>query len=131
MMKVRNLGKRSLDEVKRRLEELGLHFSEEDMVESVEDFPVIDGELPVMGGLREAPSSRNEFLVLTIEELDFSVRTYNCLKRAGVLTVADMISMSMDDYMRVRNMGRKSLEEIENKLSSMGLSMRDAEDDLF
>lgn len=129
MMKVRNLGKRSLDEVKRRLEELGLNFSEEDIAEIVDDFPVIDGELPVMGGLREAPSSRNSYLDLTIEELDFSVRTYNCLKRAGVLTVSDMISRSMDDYMRVRNMGRKSLEEIENKLSSMGLSMRDGEDE--
>ena len=65
---------------------------------------------------------------MTIEELDFSVRSFNCLKRAGIDTVADLISRTEDDMMKVRNLGRKSLEEVINKLASLGLALRDDEE---
>lgn len=67
-------------------------------------------------------------LSMTIEELDFSVRSFNCLKRAGINTVGDLIGKSEDDMMKVRNLGRKSLEEVINKLQSLGLSLRDEEE---
>ena len=67
-------------------------------------------------------------LSMTIEELDFSVRSFNCLKRAGINTVEDLISKSEDDMMKVRNLGRKSLEEVINKLESLGLALRDDEE---
>lgn len=67
-------------------------------------------------------------LSMTIEELDFSVRSFNCLKRAGINTVEDLISKSEDDMMKVRNLGRKSLEEVVNKLESLGLALRDDEE---
>jgi DNA-directed RNA polymerase subunit alpha len=62
-------------------------------------------------------------LELTIEELDLSVRSFNCLKRANINTVADLISKTEEDMMKVRNLGRKSLEEVINKLAMMGLSL--------
>ncbi|MGN1451681.1 MAG: DNA-directed RNA polymerase subunit alpha [Eubacteriales bacterium] len=60
---------------------------------------------------------------MTIEELDLSVRSFNCLKRANINTVGELINCSEEDMMRVRNLGRKSLEEVINKLSSLGLSL--------
>ena len=59
----------------------------------------------------------------SIDELELSVRSYNCLKRAGINTVEDLCAKTMDDLMKVRNMGRKSLDEILNKLESMGLHL--------
>ena len=67
--------------------------------------------------------SRSKILDLTIEELDLSVRSFNCLKRANINNVADLISRTGEDMMKVRNMGRKSLEEVQNKLAMMGLSL--------
>ena len=60
---------------------------------------------------------------MTIEELDLSVRSFNCLKRANINTVEDLISKTEDEMMKVRNLGRKSLEEVMNKLNMMGLSL--------
>ena len=68
-------------------------------------------------------TQHNKILELTIEELDLSVRSFNCLKRANINTVEDLISKTEDDMMKVRNMGRKSLEEVQNKLAMMGLSL--------
>ena len=65
----------------------------------------------------------NKVLDLTIEELDLSVRSFNCLKRANINTVEDLISKTEDEMMKVRNLGRKSLEEVINKLAMMGLSL--------
>lgn len=62
-------------------------------------------------------------LDVTIDELELSVRSYNCLKRAGINTVRDLTSKSEDDMMKVRNLGRKSLDEVIEKLSSMGLGL--------
>ena len=66
---------------------------------------------------------RDKILELTIEELDLSVRSFNCLKRANINNVEDLISRTGEDMMKVRNMGRKSLEEVQNKLAMMGLSL--------
>lgn len=73
--------------------------------------------------VEHASDSRNKMLDLTIEELDLSVRSFNCLKRANINTVADLIAKTEEDMMRVRNMGRKSLEEVQNKLAMMNLSL--------
>lgn len=68
-------------------------------------------------------TQRDKVLEMTIEELDLSVRSFNCLKRANINTVEDLISKTEDEMMKVRNLGRKSLEEVMNKLSMMGLSL--------
>ena len=68
-------------------------------------------------------TQRNKVLELTIEELDLSVRSFNCLKRANINTVEDLISKTEDEMMKVRNLGRKSLEEVINKLAMMGLHL--------
>ena len=65
---------------------------------------------------------------MAIEELELSVRSFNCLKRAGISTVEDLISKSEEDMMRVRNLGRKSLDEVINKLASLGFSLRQDEE---
>jgi len=66
---------------------------------------------------------RDRVLEMTIEELDLSVRSFNCLKRAGINTVEDLISKTEDEMMRVRNLGRKSLVEVVGKLESMGMAL--------
>lgn len=72
--------------------------------------------------------SKNKILEMTIEELDLSVRSYNCLKRAGINSVEELTRKTEEDMMKVRNLGRKSLEEVEQKLESLGLSLRKSED---
>ena len=67
---------------------------------------------------------KEKVLEMTIEELDLSVRSYNCLKRAGINTVQELTERSMDDMMKVRNLGKKSLEEVEQKLDALGLSLK-------
>ena len=67
---------------------------------------------------------KEKVLEMTIEELDLSVRSFNCLKRAGINTVEDLINKSEDDMMKVRNLGRKSLEEVVWKLAALGFSLR-------
>lgn len=67
-------------------------------------------------------------LEMTIEELDLSVRSYNCLKRATINTVEDLINKSEEDMMKVRNLGRKSLEEVINKLRSLGFTLKKEEE---
>jgi DNA-directed RNA polymerase subunit alpha len=60
---------------------------------------------------------------MTIEELDLSVRSFNCLKRAGINTVADLANTTEEDMMKVRNLGRKSFEEVVKKMADLGLSL--------
>lgn len=69
-------------------------------------------------------SDQEGLLNMTIEELDLSVRSFNCLKRAGINTVADLINKSEEDMMKVRNLGRKSLEEVVWKMASLGFNLR-------
>ena len=71
----------------------------------------------------KAETHRDKVLEMTIEELDLSVRSFNCLKRANINNVEDLISRTGEDMMKVRNRGRKSLEEVQNKLAMMGLSL--------
>ena len=69
-------------------------------------------------------SEKEKVLDLTIDELDLSVRSFNCLKRAGISTVEDLINKSEEDMMKVRNLGRKSLEEVIAKLKSFGFALK-------
>jgi DNA-directed RNA polymerase subunit alpha len=71
---------------------------------------------------------RSRILDMPIEELELSVRSYNCLKRAAINTVEDLIQRTEEDMIKVRNLGKKSLEEVDAKLSELGLSLRKAED---
>lgn len=67
---------------------------------------------------------KDKVLEMTIEELDLSVRSYNCLKRAGINSVQELVQKSEEDMMKVRNLGKKSLEEVEQKLQALGLSLK-------
>ena len=71
---------------------------------------------------------KEKILEMTIEELDLSVRSYNCLKRAGINTVDELVQRNEEEMMKVRNLGRKSLEEVQQKLLGLGLSLRHSED---
>ena len=81
------------------------------------------GDRPVV--VERTEKARDKVLEMTIEELDLSVRSFNCLKRANINTVEDLISKTQDEMIKVRNLGRKSLEEVEHKLAAMGLSLAD------
>ena len=74
---------------------------------------------------KKDPSAKLE---MTIEELDLSVRSFNCLKRAGINTVGDLTAKTEDDMMKVRNLGKKSLEEVIQKLDSLGYKLAKVED---
>ena len=73
--------------------------------------------------VEKTPDRADTKLAMTIDELDLSVRSFNCLKRANINTVADLISKTGEDMMKVRNMGKKSLDEVQKKLEMMGLSL--------
>ena len=114
MMHVRNLGRKSLEEVLSKLKEysLSLKDSEEEVTANT-------------NGVSE------ELLEKDIDEMELSVRSYNCLKRAGINTIGDLCSKSLEDMMRVRNFGRKSLEEVLAKLKELGLSLSDQDDPFY
>ncbi|MBQ1251637.1 MAG: DNA-directed RNA polymerase subunit alpha [Firmicutes bacterium] len=78
--------------------------------------------------VEKVEDNKDKILDMTIEELDMSVRSYNCLKRAGINTVQELTQRTEEDMMKVRNLGRKSLEEVMEKLSELNLSLRKAED---
>ena len=79
--------------------------------------------------LKEKDDKKKEkILEMNIEDLDLSVRSYNCLKRAGINSVEELVQRDEDEMMKVRNLGRKSLEEVQQKLAQLGLSMRTNED---
>ena len=90
----------------------------------------IDGDYLSISAQRNASreekddKGKEKVLEMTIEELDLSVRSFNCLKRAGINTVEDLLSKSEEDMMKVRNLGRKSLEEVIWKLASLGFNLR-------
>ena len=95
---------------------------------------ILSDHLTVFTGLSDAVSAGSTVvekssnapdakLAMTIDELDLSVRSFNCLKRANINTVADLISKTGEDMMKVRNMGKKSLDEVQKKLEMMGLSL--------
>ncbi|KHF28886.1 DNA-directed RNA polymerase subunit alpha [Anoxybacillus sp. BCO1] len=74
--------------------------------------------------IEKEEDQKEKVLEMTIEELDLSVRSYNCLKRAGINTVQELAQKTEEDMMKVRNLGRKSLEEVKAKLEELGLSLR-------
>ncbi len=90
------------------------------LTEKVDEVEIIDDQ---------EENGKDKVLELTIEELDLSVRSYNCLKRAGINTVGELIQKSEEEMMKVRNLGKKSLEEITNKLGEYDLTLRQKEED--
>lgn len=78
--------------------------------------------------IEKEEDKKEKVLEMTIEELDLSVRSFNCLKRAGINTVQELTEKSMDDMMKVRNLGKKSLEEVEQKLEALGLGFKPSEE---
>lgn len=78
--------------------------------------------------VEKGEDKKEKVLELSIEELDLSVRSYNCLKRAGINTVEDLANKTEDDMMKVRNLGRKSLDEVLNKMAELDLSLKPNED---
>ena len=78
--------------------------------------------------VQKEEDKKTQVLELSIEELDLSVRSYNCLKRAGINTVEDLANKTEEDMMKVRNLGRKSLEEVLNKMNELGLSLSPNDD---
>lgn len=84
------------------------------------------GQRPVTreNTLPESAPERDRLLEMPIEELDLSVRSYNCLKRAGINTLAELVDKTDEEMIKVRNLGRKSLEEVREKLVALGLSLR-------
>ena len=93
---------------------LFINLSQEEEPQEPEEQPVQD--------------NRERVMEMTIEELDLSVRSYNCLKRAGINSVEELTRKTEEDMMKVRNLGRKSLEEVKQKLESLGLSLRQPEE---
>ena len=84
------------------------------------------GEVEIM--VEKEEDKKEKALEMTIEELDLSVRSYNCLKRAGINTVEELTEKTEDDMMKVRNLGKKSLEEVIQKLEELGFSLKPSED---
>jgi DNA-directed RNA polymerase subunit alpha len=87
-----------------------------------------DSALNVDIGVEREEDKRDRLLEMPIEELDLSVRSFNCLKRAGINTVGELTNKTDEDMMKVRNLGKKSLEEVKEKLAALGLSLRPSED---
>lgn len=86
-----------------------------------------DQTMPISSSEPEA-NDNDKVMEMTIEDLDLSVRAYNCLKRAGINTVAELVQRNQEDMMKVRNLGKKSLEEVEQKLQALGLGLRPTEE---
>ena len=104
---------------------LKLFQSMQGLVEEV----LISEEEPQVQTTTETPAATPEdktskILDMTIEDLDLSVRSFNCLKRAGIDFVGDLVNKSEEDMMKVRNLGRKSLDEVKKKLEDIGLSLK-------
>ena len=93
--------------------------------EIIADLNEIADETGLMSSKAEDPNQKA--LETSIDDLDLSVRAYNCLKRAGILTLHDLVDKSENEMMKIRNLGKKSLKEVIDKVKSMGLSFRDEE----
>jgi len=98
------------------------------LMEHLEMFIGLTDQVMPVSMVQPEDDKKDKVLEMTIEELDLSVRAYNCLKRAGINSVAELVQKNQDDMMKVRNLGRKSLEEVEQKLEGLGLGLRPNED---
>ena len=83
-------------------------------------------EIEIM--VEKEEEEKDRLMEMTIEELDLSVRSYNCLKRAGINTVEELTRRTEEDMMKVRNLGKKSLQEVKEKLAALSLSLRESDD---
>ncbi|MFY9177088.1 MAG: DNA-directed RNA polymerase subunit alpha [Caldicoprobacterales bacterium] len=90
-----------------------------DLTEHVNDVEIM---------VEKEEDEKEKVLEMTIEELDLSVRSYNCLKRAGINTVDELIQRTEEDMMKVRNLGKKSLQEVKDKLAALNLSLRKSDE---
>jgi DNA-directed RNA polymerase subunit alpha len=90
-----------------------------DLTEHVNDVEIM---------VEKEEDKKEKVLEMTVEELDLSVRSYNCLKRAGINTVEELTQKTAEDMMKVRNLGKKSLEEVQQKLGDLGLSLRKSDE---
>ena len=94
------------------------------MTEHLDIFVNLTDEAKTLKSWWKRRNSKEKMLEMTIEELDLSVRSYNCLKRAGINTVQELTNKSEPEMIKVRNLGRKSLEEVKLKLHDLGLGLR-------
>ncbi len=99
------------------------------LTKQLQIFCDLSGEVQTAKVVPEPEEKDKQVYDMAIEELDFSVRSFNCLKRAGINTVNDLVSKTQDEMMKVRNLGIKSLEEVESKLESLGLHLASNDDD--
>lgn len=94
------------------------------LIEHLKSFSNLSDESAITEIMVEKDDKGKEkILEMTIEELDLSVRSFNCLKRAGINTVEDLISKSEEEMMKVRNLGKKSFDEVKEKLQSLGFDL--------
>ena len=99
------------------------------LMEHLDLFVSMTEEVNDMDIMVEKPEGQKEkVLEMTVEQLDLSVRSFNCLKRAGINTVSELTDKTEDEMMKVRNLGKKSLEEVQEKLDELGLSLRENEE---
>jgi DNA-directed RNA polymerase subunit alpha len=84
------------------------------------------GDVEIM--VEKEEDKKEKVLEMTVEELDLSVRSYNCLKRAAINTVEELTQKTEDDMMKVRNLGKKSLEEVQRKLAELGLGLKNSDE---
>ena len=98
------------------------------LTEHLNLFQTLTDQVMPVSLVQPEEDKKDKVLEMTIEELDLSVRAYNCLKRAGINNVSELVTKNQEDMMKVRNLGRKSLEEVEQKLSALGLSLRPNEE---
>ena len=99
------------------------------LMEHLDLFVSMTDEVNDMDIMVEKPEGKKEkVLEMTVEELDLSVRSFNCLKRAGINTVDEPTEKTEDEMMKVRNLGKKSLEEVQEKLAELGLSLKENEE---
>ena len=106
-----------------------ISFAANYLTEHLVMFKTLTESAPNFGIVMEKEEDKMEkILEMSIDELDLSVRSFNCLKRAGINTVEELTQRNEDDMMRVRNLGRKSLEEVQQKLQALGLSLRQSEE---
>ena len=104
--------------------EEAISFAAKIMTEYMALFTSLTDQVLPVSMVQPEDDKREKVLEMTIEELELSVRAYNCLKRAGINSVAELVQRNQEDMMKVRNLGRKSLEEVEQKLHELGLSLR-------
>ena len=98
------------------------------LTEHLSLFASLTDQVTTIAFTDQEDDKKEKVLEMTIEELDLSVRAYNCLKRAGINTVAELVQRNQEDMMKVRNLGRKSLEGVEQKLEALNLSLSPSEE---